>query len=111
MIFPKDFQKSKDFYHNELGFEITNEWDRGEQDKGTMFQVGNTTLELLSPKDDYQPIAGVSVALEVEDVQGLWKNWAGKPNVIFPLRDNEWSDTSFCISDPEGLELIFFTKR
>lgn len=110
-LYPKDFYKVRNFYEKELGFKVTNEWDRGELHKGVMFNVGTTTLELLSPEDGYQPVVGASASWEVPNVHELWKHWEGKPNVFHPLRDNAWGDTSFGISDPEGFKISFFTPH
>jgi hypothetical protein len=109
-LYPKDFYKVRNFYENDLGFTVTKEWDHAELEKGVMFQVGNTTLELLSPKDSYHKVSGVDVSWEILNVHELWQDWKDKPNVVFAIRDNDWGDTSFCISDPEGFKITFFTK-
>lgn len=110
-LYPKDFYAVRSFYENDLGLLVTKEWDRGEIDKGVMFRVGPATLELLSPESNYQQVIGTDVSWEVLNVQELWQIWKNKPNVVFPLRDNDWGDTSFCISDPEGFKITFFTKH
>lgn len=109
-LYPNDFYKVRKFYEEELEFNVTNQWDRGELDKGTMFEVGNTTLELLSPKEGYKPVVGADVSWEVPNVKELWEQWQGKQNIVFALRDNAWGDSSFCIADPEGFRITFFTK-
>ncbi len=86
MLYPKDFDRIHSFYADTLGLSITKEWNRGHDDRGVMFDVSGTTLELLSPEDGYQPFAG------------------------FGLRHNDWGDTSFQIIDPEGLKISLFTK-
>jgi len=109
-LYPKDFLKVREFYEKTLGFGVIDEWDRGEHDRGAMFRVGPSVLELLSPEKEYQPITGTGLSLEVPDVRGLWVHLKDKTPVIFELRDNSWGDTSFCVADPEGFELIFFEK-
>lgn len=109
-LYPKDFYNVRSFYEKDLGLSVTSEWDRGDLDKGVMFQVGATTLELLSPARGYEPIKGVDVSWEVLNVHELWELWKDKNNVVFGLRDNPWGDVSFCISDPEGLNITLFTK-
>lgn len=110
-LYPKEFSLVREFYENELGFLVTHEWNHSEHDRGVMFDTGSAILELLSVEKDYQPIAGCSLSLEVLDVQALWKQFQGKENIVFALRDNDWGDTSFCVTDPEGLKITFFTKR
>ncbi|MGB4762213.1 MAG: VOC family protein [Candidatus Saccharimonas sp.] len=108
-LYPQDFYAVRAFYESELGCAIVNEWDRADS-KGVMFDVGGTILEILTPEKLYAPIAGADVSLEVDDVWALHETMASKPYVIRGLRDNAWGDTSFCIADPEGFEITFFTK-
>ncbi len=109
-LYPNNFDLVRNFYENVLGFDAVKEWDRGDNDKGVMFDIGGTILELLSPKDGYQLIVGSDISLQAKDVHALWDAMKDNQRIIFPLRDNEWGDTSFCITDPEGFEITFFTK-
>lgn len=110
-LYPKDFKKVRSFYEQTLGFEVVGEWDRGEADRGVMFQVGSAVLELLSQEGGYSQVQGADLSLEVPDVRSLWNELQTKAEVVFKLRDNPWGDTSFCISDPESFKLTFFSKR
>ncbi len=110
-IYPNDFAQSRNFYENVLKYPVVNEWSRGEQDKGVMFDTGSAIIELLSPEKDYQSIQGVTLSLEVQDVNALWEYLKNRVPIIFSLRHNAWGDSSFCIHDPEGLQLTFFTKN
>jgi catechol 2,3-dioxygenase-like lactoylglutathione lyase family enzyme len=107
-LFPKDFYKVRDFYEKELGWEVTEQWDRPES-KGVMFKVGNTTLELLTPEKGYEPVAGFGLSLEVPDVWQLCEQMKHKPYFLRELQYKPWGDSSFRIRDPEGLEITFFS--
>jgi len=109
-LYPKDFARVRSFYETYLGFPVINEWDRGEDDRGVMFTVGSAILELLSPEGGYKPISGSDLSLEVPNVTELWEQVKDDGNIVHSLRDNPWGDTSFCISDPEGFAITFFTK-
>ncbi|HSX28318.1 MAG TPA: VOC family protein [Candidatus Saccharimonadales bacterium] len=109
-LYPRDFTKVRAFYEQVLGFEAADEWDRGETDRGAMFRVGPAILELLSPEEGYRVVQGAGLSLEVPDVRILWSELQTKAEVIFELRDNSWGDASFCIADPEGFKLTFFSK-
>lgn len=111
MLYPKNFTAVRKFYEEILGCKVTHQWNEGEDDRGVMFEVGNTTLELLGRRGKYQPVAGCELSIEVEDVARLWEAFEGKEGVVFGLRENEWGDTSFCITDPEGLKITFFSKH
>lgn len=108
-IYPKDFDKVRSFFADELGLPIAHEWDRAPDDRGTMFNVGGTTLELLSPEEEYKP-AGIGLSLEVPDVNKLWEDYKSKNYITHELRHNSWGDTSFQIVDPEGIKISLFTK-
>ncbi len=109
-LYPQDFTRVRAFYEQTLGFEVAGEWDRGESDRGVMFRVGPAVLELLSLENGYEPVQGTDLSLEVPDVQNLWNDLQSKAEVVFELRDNPWGDSSFCIADPEGFRLTFFSK-
>ena len=109
-LYPNNFDLVRAFYENKLGFAVTNSWNRGDTDKGVMFSVGNTTLELLSPENGYKQITGCDFSLEVDDVEKLWERMKDGDNICHELRHNTWGDTSCRISDPEGFEITFFTK-
>lgn len=109
-LYPKDFAGVRAFYEDKLGFSILNEWDRGPNNKGVMFAVGATTLELLSPPISYEQIQGADVSWEVADVELLWEELRNNTPIAHGLRHNSWGDTSFRIIDPEGFHITFFTK-
>ena len=109
-LYPQDINRSRDFYENFLGLKVVREWDRGSDDQGVMFLVGTTILELLSPESEYRKLQGFGLSLEVQDAINLWGKMKDSSTVIFELRHNAWGDTSFCISDPEGVDITFFTR-
>jgi catechol 2,3-dioxygenase-like lactoylglutathione lyase family enzyme len=109
-LYVQDFDKSKEFYQNLLGYPVVNEWDRGEHDKGVMFDTSAGIIEILTPEDGYIPLQGTSISLEVPDVKALWDAIKTEVVVVFEIRDNDWGDTSFAIKDPDGYKITFFTK-
>jgi catechol 2,3-dioxygenase-like lactoylglutathione lyase family enzyme len=109
-IYTNKLTEMKSFYEDLMEFPVIKEWDRGEDDKGFMFDTGNSIIELFLPEKEYKPIQGCDISLEVKDVWKLWDKMKDGDDVIFALRDNKWGDTSFCISDPEGLNITFFSK-
>lgn len=110
ILYPKDFYRVRKFYEETLGYSIVTEWDDGAESRGVMFNTGAATLELLSPKPDYIPVQGVTIALQINNVIALWEELKDQVTVVFDPRHNEWGDTSFGISDPEGLHITFFTN-
>ena len=109
-MYPNDFDKVRSFYLEELGFSILNEWNRSPDDRGVMFDVGGTTLELLTREQPYVPLVGCDLSLEVENINELFESMQDKEYVTRGLKHNSWGDTSFRIVDPEGLSISLFTK-
>ncbi len=109
-LYPQNFTLVRAFYEETLGFPVTKEWYTNEDDQGVMFTAGGAILELLSPEHGYKKISGCTLSLEVTDVWELWKKFKHQDNVVFEIRDNDWGDTSFKITDPEGFEITFFTE-
>jgi len=109
-LYPKDFESSRNFYEKHLQFPVVHSWDEGDDNKGVMFNVGGTTLELMSPeKNKHKVSSPTHLSLAVPDVHELWEQMKGGDNIIHPIRNNSWGDTSFAINDPEGHRLTFFS--
>jgi catechol 2,3-dioxygenase-like lactoylglutathione lyase family enzyme len=109
-IYPKEFQKVRQFYENKLGYRVVKEWNRGDNDLGVMFDTGTAVIELLSPNSLNEPISGVDVSLHVENSKKLWERLKDEVEVVTELHHTDWGDTAFTISDPEGFEITYFTK-
>jgi len=96
----------KSFY--EQYFEVIEIWNKKGKE-GVMFKVADTAiLELLAGHPS--PMSGADLSLEVADVHKLWERFKDYDKVVFKLRENNWGDVSFCIADPEGFKITFFTK-
>ena len=88
---------------------MVTEWDRGPGHRGVMFDTGSGTLELLHERHAEPHTTSCDVSLTVPDVWTLWEELRNNVSVVFSLRDNAWGDSSFCIADPGGFRLTFFT--
>lgn len=109
-LYVKEFDRTREFYEHLLEFPVLHSWNRGDKDRGIMFDTGAGIIELLSPPDGYKPLKGCGLSLEVQNVEKLWEKLKDHPGIIFGLRKNNWGDTSFCINDPGSLRITFFTK-
>lgn len=110
MLFPTDFAKTRQFYEQLMGWPIQHEWD-SESNKGVMFATGSGTIELLWTSEMQASPGNTRLSLRVNDVWALWTRLCDETNVVHPLRENPWGDDSFCIADPDGVNLTFFTDR
>jgi uncharacterized glyoxalase superfamily protein PhnB len=66
--------------------------------------------EILKVNGPHVSREGCDLSLEVENVWALWEHFQSSDVIEFTLRDTDWGDTSFCISDPEGFKITFFTR-
>jgi len=110
VIWTKDYEATVAFYRDGLGLPIRGGWDRGADDKGTLFQTpagGIIEAVLLTP--DEAPRAP-SVVFEVEDVDE-WYRRAGDEGL--PIRaelvDRSYGYRAFDVADPNGLVVTIWT--
>jgi uncharacterized glyoxalase superfamily protein PhnB len=110
MIYPGDLMLSRQFYTQLFQWPIQTEWDE-EDSKGIMFDTGSGTIELLWERGSVEKPANYNLSMRVVDVWSLWPELSRSATVVFALRQNPWGDDSFCIADPDGCKLTFFTDR
>ena len=113
-IIVSDYEKSKDFYVNKLGFEIIRENYRAERDDWKLdLRVNDTTeLEIFGvnnpPKRVNRPeAAGLRhLAFYTEDVEAAAAELAEKGISTEPVRVDEFSGKRFTFfADPDGLPI------
>ena len=119
-FFARDYQSTVVFYRDGLELPVAETWDRGPDDRGTLFSAASELIEVLAlpqhRKDesvwDYRPPKGLLIVIEVEDVDALYKRALEKEFPIKEeLKDQEWGHRSFRVSDPNGITLYFFSER
>ena len=98
------------FYRDGLGLEIVSAWNRGPEDRGTVFRSPNGVgmIEVEFGQDVRPPQGGVYV--EVEDVD-VWYEKAVRKGlgISQPISDTTYGHRTFKLADPDGLEIGFFT--
>ena len=112
-IIASDYEKSKDFYVNKLGFELTREVYRPAQnDYLRMLSLGETTLELFIRPDAPQRVNNPEamglrhLAFQVADAvaAAAWLNARGIETE--PIREDLVNGGKFTFfKDPDGLPL------
>jgi uncharacterized glyoxalase superfamily protein PhnB len=110
MLYPTNYSRSRQFYLDTMAWTLKHEWDHSDS-KGVMFDTGCATIELLWPEDFESNPGKCNLSFRVTDVWSLWSDMSKKAPVVFALRQNTWGDDSFCVSDPDGNKLTFFTDR
>lgn len=114
-IITENFQETKAFYTEILGFGIT-----FENDFYVLMHTPDESAEISFLKPNHpsqQPIfqqafegRGVYLTIEVENVDEVYKQLKNK-NVEFEveIRDEDWGDRHFVIMDPNGIGIDIVT--
>ncbi len=116
-IICSNYEKSKDFYVNKLGFEIQAEVYREARDsyKLDLTLNGNYIIELFSfpnppPRASRPEACGLRhLAFEVDDVEEAKLNLEIKGIISEPIRIDEFTKRKFTFfDDPDGLPLEIY---
>ena len=114
-----DYERSKDFYVNKLGFTILNETFRVDRDSYKLdLAVGDTyQIELFSFPDSpkrlsYPEAAGLRhLAFEVDDIEEAVKELAAKKIKVEDIRIDEVTGKKFTFfKDPDHLPLELYER-
>ncbi len=118
-IICSDYQTSKAFYTEVLGFEIKQEVYRAERQsfKLDLMLAGHYQIELFSfphpPQRPSRPEAcGLRhIAFEVDSVEEIVAELQSKSIAVEPIRIDEFTGKKFTfIADPDGLPIEFYEK-
>jgi catechol 2,3-dioxygenase-like lactoylglutathione lyase family enzyme len=116
--FTPKYEETVAFYRDALEFPLLESWDRSRDDRGSLFKAADGIIEVIvkpqGPVDhlwDERPPQGASMVIEVDDVADQYRRAAAKKLTITqPLTDQSWGHRSFCVREPNGLTLYFFSE-
>mgnify|MGYP004472740387 FL=1 len=117
-IICSDYEISKEFYVEKLGFEIIREIYREERQSYKLdLKLGESQIELFSfpnsPKrPSYPEACGLRhLAFEVNDIEEAVKELKGKNIQVEEVRIDEYTGKKFTFfNDPDGLPLELYEK-
>ncbi|MBE5921101.1 MAG: VOC family protein [Pseudobutyrivibrio ruminis] len=113
-IIVSDYDKSKDFYVNKLGFEVIRENYRPEKEdwKLDLKIDSNTELEIFAPKNppqrpSYPEACGLRhLAFKVEEIEAVVQQLKQLDIECEPIRTDEFTNKKMTFFfDPDGLPL------
>jgi catechol 2,3-dioxygenase-like lactoylglutathione lyase family enzyme len=117
--FTQHYEATVAFYRDGLERTVLESWDRGPDDRGTLFGAASGMIEVLAlPKSghssdlwDARTPQGAFMVIEVDDVQKEYRRAVDKGlKITHELKVQHWGHRSFCVSEPNGLTLYFFTQ-
>ena len=117
-IICSNYEISKEFYVEKLGFEIIREIYREERQAYKLdLKLGESQIELFSfpnsPKrPSYPEACGLRhLAFEVDDIEEAVKELKGKNIQVEEIRIDEYTEKKFTFfNDPDGLPLELYEK-
>ena len=117
-IICSNYEISKEFYGEKLGFEIIREIYREERQSYKLdLKLGESQIELFSfpnsPKrPSYPEACGLRhLAFEVDDIEEAVKELKGKNIQVEEIRIDEYTEKKFTFfNDPDGLPLELYEK-
>jgi hypothetical protein len=117
--FTAAYERTVDFYRDGLEFAVIESWDRGPDDRGTLFSAASGIIEVIVRPgggvsnhlwDDRLP-QGVFMVIEVEDAEQAYHRAVERRLVIQQaLAVQPWGHLSFCLTEPNGLTLYLFSE-
>ena len=116
--FTPKYEETVAFYRDRLELTLAESWDRDRDDRGSLFEAAAGLIEVIAkpegPSDhhwDTRPPQGAMIVIEVDDVTEQYgRVKANHIPIVDPLKDQSWGHRSFCIREPNGLLLYFFSE-
>ncbi len=118
--FAQDYEATLAFYRDGLELPVIESWDRGRDDRGTIFRAAEGRIEILAlPEEreegsawDYRRPAGVFLVIEVEDVSAAYERARARGlSIREDLKLQPWGHRSFVVADPEGFGIYLYTDE
>jgi len=117
--FTPKYEETVAFYREGLELPSIEAWDRTPDDRGTLFGAASGVIEVLafpgSGQSDHlwdeRSPQGAFMVIEVDQVEALYQSAVEKGLPIqHELKDQTWGHRSFCVREPNGLTLNFFSE-
>ncbi|WP_367897709.1 VOC family protein [Leptospira sp. WS58.C1] len=112
-IVTSKLKETKEFYVNKLGFRIVfeNDWYILLSTPNGKHEISFLIPDLPSQHPAFQKEYsgfGMYITIETEDVDSLYSEFKKKDlNILLDLKEEEWGDRHFAISDPNGIGIDF----
>lgn len=117
-FFARDYERSIAFYGDTLALPVVETWDRGVNDRGTLFTAGSGLIEVLAlpttaPDNsvwDHRAPQGVTVVIEDDPAAWYERAEARGAEIVEPLGTQPWGHHSVILRDPDGLTLYVYAE-
>jgi predicted enzyme related to lactoylglutathione lyase len=96
------------FYKNILQLKEVRSWNRGEGDKGTIFQSPNGTGWIEIEEGTAAPIIQGGLYIQVDDVDAWYEKLNKTVKIIQPITNTSYGHRNFKFEDPNRLSIGLF---
>ena len=107
-IVPANFEASLAFYHDVLGWTVTETWGGNGSDKGAVLSGGGIKV-VLAEKSSKQGADGArpNVHLDIHDVDARFRELPKGTHVVVTPEQTHWGTRWFVVRDPDGNLIAF----
>ena len=117
--FTPDYDATVAFYRDGLELALINAWDRGPDDRGSVFAAASGRIEVLARPAaeksthllDARPPQGAFMVIEIANTEKAYARACAKGLPIAQeLKEQPWRHRNFCVTEPNGIVLYFYEK-
>lgn len=105
-----EFDATVSFYRDALGLDVVGGWDRGADDRGMLFRAASGIIEILRTHENEPPPTNAWLLIEVTDIATLYQRVRKMELTLREeLFDTPWGHRRFVVTDPNGVNVAFFS--
>ena len=113
---PRDFEASRKFYVDILGWQVASEWTDNHGKKGVIVNGGGVRVVLAEAHDEVdihnrQAPHSSTLHLDIHDADARFAQIPSGDHIVQPPQDNHWGTRWFVVSDPDGNLIAFNEMR
>ena len=112
MFVAKDYDASVAFYRDGLGLPVDHDWNFGPEDRGTVFQAGLGSVEVLGglPGLAYAAPQGPWMSIQVADPDAFYQLALERGlKVVLEPTTFPWGQRMLKVQDPDGIVIWLFS--
>ncbi len=115
-ICPRDFEESRKFYRDVLGWQVVSEWIDNDGKKGVILNGGGIRVVLAEPHDEvdvHNALAphAPTLHLDIHDADKRFAQIQPGEHIVQAPQDNHWGTRWFVVKDPDGNLIAFNEMR
>ena len=116
---PRDFQASRNFYVELLGWQVVSEWTDNFAKRGVILNGGGVQVVLAEAHDapndgdihNNRAPNAATLHLDIHDADARFAEIPAGDHIVQPPQDNHWGTRWFVVRDPDGNLIAFNEMR